>query len=129
MTIVVDASVLIDLYLGSRVAEAIVSRLRGEVLQAPVTVDAEVVHSLRRHWLAGVASDRVERALRRFVSTEIARHAVEPLVPRIWSLRHNITAYDASYVALAESLTLPLVTRDRRLAHSSGHAARIEYIA
>jgi predicted nucleic acid-binding protein len=46
----------------------------------------------------------------------------------MWSLRHNITAYDAAYVALAESLDVPLLTRDRRLAKSSGHAARIEYI-
>lgn len=46
----------------------------------------------------------------------------------MWAIRQNVTAYDASYVALAESLDLPLITRDRRLAHSSGHAARIEYI-
>jgi predicted nucleic acid-binding protein len=60
---------------------------------------------------------------------DIIRYPVEPLVPRMWSLRRNITAYDASYVALAESLNLPLITRDRRLAQSSGHAARIDYIA
>lgn len=47
----------------------------------------------------------------------------------MWFLRHNVTAYDAGYVALAESLSLPLLTRDRRLAQSAGHAARIEYIA
>ncbi len=46
----------------------------------------------------------------------------------MWALRHNLTAYDAAYVALAESLDLPLLTRDRRLASSSGHTARIEYI-
>jgi predicted nucleic acid-binding protein len=46
----------------------------------------------------------------------------------MWALRNNITAYDAGYVALAESLGVPLVTRDRRLFNSSGHAARIEYI-
>ena len=46
----------------------------------------------------------------------------------MWALRKNITAYDAGYVALAESLDLPLITRDRRLSRSSGHAARIEYI-
>lgn len=46
----------------------------------------------------------------------------------MWALRQNITAYDAGYVALAESLGVPLLTRDWRLAHSSGHAATIEYI-
>jgi predicted nucleic acid-binding protein len=46
----------------------------------------------------------------------------------MWALRHNITAYDAGYVALAESMNVPLLTRDGRLSRSSGHAARIEYI-
>lgn len=62
------------------------------------------------------------------MATPLMRHPVEPLVHRMWSLRANVTAYDASYVALAESLSLPLVTRDRRLSRSSGHAAAIEYI-
>lgn len=66
--------------------------------------------------------------MRRFIASPILRHPVEPLVHRMWSLRANVTAYDASYVALAESLGLPLITRDRRLARSSGHAAAIEYI-
>ena len=130
MTIVIDASVLVDFYVGSEAVDAIVSRVRGEVLQAPVTVDAEVVHSLRRQTLAGrIDVALAEDALRRFIATRIVRHPVEPLIARMWSLRRNITAYDASYVALAESLNLPLITRDARLARSSGHAARIEYIA
>lgn len=60
---------------------------------------------------------------------DILRHGIEPLVGRMWELRYNVSAYDAAYVALAESLNLPLITRDARLARSSGHAARIEYIA
>ena len=129
MTIIVDASVLVDLYVGSDVAGAIASRIRGETLQAPVTVDAEIVHALRRQTLAGrIDVERAERALRRFLATPITRHLVEPLIQRMWSLRRNITAYDASYVALAESLGFPLITRDRRLAHSSGHTATIEHI-
>ena len=59
----------------------------------------------------------------------IVRHPVTHLVERIWSLRHNITAYDAAYVALAEHLGFPLLTRDARLSRSAGHAATIEYIA
>jgi predicted nucleic acid-binding protein len=49
-------------------------------------------------------------------------------LPRIWSLRNNLTAYDAAYVALAEALGAPLLTRDRRLAASSGHCAQIELV-
>lgn len=48
------------------------------------------------------------------------------LLPRVWDLRHNLTAYDAVYVALAELLEAPLVTRDRRLARAVGHDAAIE---
>ncbi|HEX6085927.1 MAG TPA: type II toxin-antitoxin system VapC family toxin [Thermoanaerobaculia bacterium] len=97
---------------------------------APVTVDAEFLHAMRRRWLAGTVTDEdARRALTLFRRVPIIRYPVEPLVPRIWSLRRNITAYDAGYVALAESLDLPLITRDSRLARSTGHAARIEYIA
>lgn len=65
MTIVVDASTLVDLYVSSEVAEVIARRLRGEILQAPVTVDAEIVHALRRQTLAGrIDVERAERALR-----------------------------------------------------------------
>jgi predicted nucleic acid-binding protein len=52
----------------------------------------------------------------------------KPLLPRILALRENVTAYDGAYVALAEILNLTLVTRDHRLARSSGHTARIEFI-
>lgn len=48
------------------------------------------------------------------------------MLPRIWELRNNLTAYDAAYVALAEALEAPLLTRDRRLAAAAGHRARIE---
>ncbi len=99
-------------------------------LHAPVTVDAEVVQALRRRWLLKPVDDQqAETAFELFRRYEIVRHSVEPLVDRMWALRRNVTAYDASYVALAETLDLPLLTRDRRLAKSSGHAARIEYIA
>jgi predicted nucleic acid-binding protein len=50
------------------------------------------------------------------------------LIDRAWQLLNNVTAYDALFVALAEHLDLPLLTRDRRLARSSGHSARIEFI-
>lgn len=54
------------------------------------------------------------------------RHPHTALLSRVWSLRHNLSAYDALYIALAESLEAPLVTLDRRLAKAPGHDARVE---
>jgi predicted nucleic acid-binding protein len=127
MSVVVDASVVIDGLLGDLTIDAAVN---GRPIHAPVTIDAEVLHALRRRWLAGrITESGVAPLLDLFRDMEIIRHPVQPLVDRMWSLRQNITAYDAGYVALAESLDMPLLTRDWRLAHSSGHAAAIEYIA
>ena len=67
-------------------------------------------------------------ALRVFADLPVARYRHLPLLPRIWELRHNLTAYDAAYVALAEALRAPLVTRDSKLAASSGHGAVIELV-
>lgn len=125
--IVVDASAIVDFLLDVR---SVVRRVDLHDLHAPVTIDAEVLHGLRRKWLSeAITDDDAEIALSLFRRLVISRHAVQPFVTRMWTLRNNVTAYDAGYVALAESLNLPLLTRDRRLAHSSGHAARIEYLA
>lgn len=127
MPVVVDASVVIDALLGDTIAEA---ALIDRVIHAPVTIDAEVLHGLRRRWFARDLLDETALdVIMVFQHTLITRHPVQPFLDRMWSLRRNITAYDAGYVALAESLALPLLTRDWRLAHSSGHTARIEYIA
>ena len=56
------------------------------------------------------------------------RYGHEFMLPRIWELRDNLTAYDAAYVALAEALDAPLLTRDARLAAAPGHRARIEVV-
>jgi predicted nucleic acid-binding protein len=58
----------------------------------------------------------------------VERHAHDLLLPRIWSLRSNLTAYDAAYVSLAELLDATLITRDARLLRASGHTARVEVI-
>ena len=62
------------------------------------------------------------------VELPMQRHAHDWLLPRVWELRHNLTAYDAIYVALAEALDAPLVTRDARLAAAAGHQARVEVV-
>src|SRR5947207_3403455 len=58
----------------------------------------------------------------------IARYPHHPFLSRIWELRHNATAYDATYLALAEALAAPLVTRDAKLASTTGHQTRIELL-
>lgn len=124
--VVIDASFLVDFFLGE---ERIGARIKGLELHAPVSVDAELVHAMRRKWLASLISDVDARtAITLFDSYEVIRHPVVELKARMWQLRQNVTAYDAAYVALAEILDAPLITRDFRLSRSSGHAARIEYI-
>lgn len=127
MIVVVDASALIDHVLG---VESVVRELGRHELHAPVSVDAEVTHGLRRRWIAGrISGEEGGFFLKVFQTIPITRHPVQDLVARMWEIRRNISGYDAGYVALAESLNVPLLTRDGRLSRSSGHAARIEYIA
>lgn len=127
--VVIDASALIEFLLDAARYPRMADIIASEELHAPHLVDIEIVHGLRSAVLGNrLAADRAAMALEDFGALSIERHAHDRHLERIWSLRANITAYDASYVALAESLGLPLISRDRRLAHSSGHAARIEYI-
>lgn len=63
--------------------------------------------------------------MRDMASLPVIRHSHEILLPRIWDLRHNLTAYDAAYVALAEALDAPLLTRDQGIAGSQGIMARV----
>lgn len=59
---------------------------------------------------------------------DLERHAHEPLLERIWALGQNLTAYDATYVALAEALDTTLLTCDRRLARAPGLSRRVEFV-
>ena len=129
--IVADASALIDLLLESEVRTRLEQRLLSgeESLHTPHVVDLEVAHTLRRLVLTGVlSSERAEVALADMANLQLNRYPHVELVPRVWELRDTLTAYDAAYVALAEALEATLVTRDARLARSSGHRARIELL-
>ena len=129
--IVADASALIDLLLESEVRTRLEQRLlsREESLHTPHVVDLEVANTLRRLVLTGVlSSERAEVALADMADLQLNRYPHVELVPRVWELRDTLTAYDAAYVALAEALEATLVTRDARLARSSGHQARIELL-
>lgn len=127
--IVVDASVVVDLVLARGRASAIAERIRGFTMHAPHIIDLEVAQGIRRDWIIGaIYGARLDAAVAAALDLPINRYSHRPLIPRIMALRENVTAYDGAYVALAEELGLPLITRDGRLARSSGHSARIEFI-
>jgi predicted nucleic acid-binding protein len=129
--IVVDASAVLEVLLQTRAAPLLEARLfSGETLHAPHLLDLEVAQVLRRYERSGDLDwRRGEEALDDLAGFRIERYAHEPFLPRIWSLRGNATSYDACYLALAEALDAPLITRDRRLAGVPGHAARVEVVA
>lgn len=129
--IVVDASALIEMLLPTAAAEVVSARLfySGDHLAAPHLIDVEAAQVLRRYARAGEIGDRHGReAMADLAEMPIRRYPHGILLPRVWDLRHNFTAYDALYVALAEALDAPLVTRDRRLAAAAGHGAEIELL-
>jgi len=126
--IVVDASVVIEVLLNTPAGVRVADRLfaDGETLHAPHLLDLEVAQVLRRYALsAELDAARGAQALEDLAALPLSRYPHDVLLPRIWELRHTVTAYDAAYVALAEALAAPLVTRDAALAASRGHAARI----
>lgn len=101
--------------------------LRAETLHAPHLLDLEVAQTLRRLATAGtISKDRAEEAMQDLRSVRIARYPHFIFLSRIWQHRHNLSAYDAAYVALAESLGAPLITRDARLASASNLSAIVE---
>ena len=127
--IVVDASAVLEVLLRTAAASAVEGRIfaDGETLHAPHLIDVEVAQVIRRYAAHGdIDADRGRAALADLSDMPIRRYPHDLLLPRIWDLRNNLTAYDASYVALAEALDAPLLTRDQRLAAAAGHRARIE---
>jgi predicted nucleic acid-binding protein len=130
--IVVDTSALFEALLPvSPVGELVEKRLSepNQTVHIPHLLDLEVIQVLRRRVNAGLmTAPRCLRALSDFASLRLFRHPHDFLLPRVWELRHNITAYDAIYIALAEYLGASLLTRDRRLASAPGHYARIDLV-
>lgn len=127
--IVVDASALIEWLLRSSAGLRAHLRFADESLHAPHLLDVEVAHVLKRLVRQGVASTlTAESALKAFRDYQIERYDHVTLLPRVWALRSNLSAYDAVYVALAEVLEAPLVTADSKLARAAGHNARIELL-
>ena len=129
--IVIDASALLEILLVTPLAVRFNERIfsPSETLHAPHLIDLEIAQVLWRYLATGeLGAERAKQAMDDLGDMAIYRYPHTPLLPRIWQLRHNVTAYDASYVALAEILEAPLLTSDARLASSPGHEATIELL-
>lgn len=127
--IVVDASSVVEILLHRPYADAVASRLFDfdEPLHAAHLVDSEVAHALRRYALSGeLSADQGRMLIGTLGDLPIRRYPHRELLPRIWELRWNFAACDASYVALAELLGASLLTLDRRLAAAAASHVRVE---
>ncbi len=128
--IVVDASAVVAALAGHPAVPDIVRRLRSEDdLHAPHLLDLEVAHALSRLARRSIITqDRARDAVLDLIELNITRYPHDVLLERVWDLRHNVSAYDAAYITLAEALDAPLITCDARLTRSSGHGARVELL-
>jgi len=129
--IVLDASALLEALLRTPAARAVEERLfePRQTLHAPHLLDVEVAQVIRRYAAKGeIDHERGRAALADLADFPFQRYPHDFLLPRVWDLRNNLTAYDAVYVALAEALDAPLLTRDQRLAAAAGHHARVELV-
>lgn len=129
--IVLDASALVELLLGTDQGRSIAARISDPTLglHIPHLADVEVAQALRRYVREGnldLASARA--ALEILRSLDLERHGHEALLDRVWALRNNLTAYDAVYVALADALDSTLLTCDARLAGAPGVSRRAELV-
>ena len=127
--IVLDASAAVDWLLQTEAGLRIEQRIFGrqDTLHSVYLLDVEFAHVLRRLVREGSLSPkRAQEALEDVAALRITRYAPVLLLDRIWGLRQNLSAYDAAYVALAERLQAPLITRDHRIAAAPGHKAAVE---
>src|SRR5213592_375432 len=129
--IVLDASALLELLLRTPAGVAVARWIAParETLHAPHLIDLEVAQVLRRYTASRqVSEERAAEALDDLAALDLARYPHDVLLPRVWELRQNVTAYDAAYLTLAEMLPATLLTRDRGLARVPGVKARVEVL-
>ena len=129
--IVLDASAVLELLLGTKQGRSVAARIADPELglHAPHLVDVEIAQALRRYVREGELDPAAAiTALQDLRSLDVERHPHEPLLDRVWALRDNLTAYDAVYVALAEALDANLLTCDARLARATSVGRRTELV-
>jgi predicted nucleic acid-binding protein len=125
---VLDASIVVEMLLGTPLGLDAFDHAVAEPagMHAPHLVDIEVTHALRRLVLLGEVPEPVaESAVQSLALLQLERHGHLLLLPRVWELRDSLSPYDAAYVALAESLDMPIFTRDARLARAHGHLSKV----
>ncbi len=129
---VLDASAVVEWLLGSERGDAVVAHMLDDpdgAFFAPDLLDVEVVQAFRRLARSGVVSDaRATGAMDLLQALPVERRSAAILVPRMWTLRDNLSAYDAAYVALAEALDCPLLTCDARIAVAPGHGVKVRVV-
>ncbi len=129
---VLDASAVVEWLMGGERGDAVVAQLLDDpdgAFFAPDLLDVEVVQAFRRLARSGVVSDaRATGAVELLQALPVERRSAGILVPRMWTLRDNLSAYDAAYVALAEALDCPLLTCDTRIADAPGHGVKVRVV-
>lgn len=124
MTLVVDASAVAEVLLGTDRGRAAAPLLRDAQLIAPDILTAEVASVLRGWSLSGrLSDDDGRRGLRECRELGVVLLPAAPLLEDVWALRHNVSAYDACYVALARAQGCSLLTLDARLAAAAPDCA------
>jgi predicted nucleic acid-binding protein len=128
--LVVDTSAVLESLAAHHPAPGLIERLANDAdLHAPHLIDTEMLHALRSMRITGrITEERAADARHDFAELSLIRYPHHPLSDRVWELRHNLTAYDATFVALAELLGVPLLTCDARLASAPGNEAAIELV-
>ena len=127
--IVLDASAAVEWLLRTPAGHSIERRIysRDESLHAPHLIDLEVTQVLRRQVREErVSLRRADEAVQDLIRLKVRRYPHTGLLLSIWQHRHRLSAYDAAYVVLAETLDAALITHDARLSSSHGHSANIE---
>ena len=121
MPIVIDASALVEVLVQSKRAPAVLQAVGSTEMVAPDVINPEVLSTLRRLERIGkLGAGRASQAVDDLLDAGVRCFPTLPLLPEAWTLRANVSATDACYVALARDLRCPLVTRDLRLSRAPG---------